>query len=66
MLWRYVMLYDKHSLLDILKALEEESAKSIAILSDAEKDVGEAKKKQRFINASIHYLKERFGDLKNE
>lgn len=49
---------------ELLAGLEEEASKSANILKSAQQDIIKVQTKIGFILATIHYLKQRLGDLK--
>ena len=58
------MIFDEHSLLDLLRSLEGEVAKSQNEILCAQADLEKAQNRQKFILALIHHLKQRYGDMK--
>jgi len=58
------MLFDEHSVVDLLKSLEGEVAKTISEVTHAQQDLEKAQNRQKFILALIHHLKQRYGDMK--
>lgn len=57
------MIFDDHNMFDLLRSLEAEVAKSISEMEHAQEDLDKAKRRQRFILALIHHIKQRFGDI---
>ena len=53
------MLFDEHSVTDLLSSLEAEVAKSMSEISHAQQDLEKATNRQKFILALIHHLKQR-------
>jgi hypothetical protein len=53
------MLFDEHSVMDLLKSLEAEIAKTISEVTHAQQDLEKAQNRQKFILALIHHLKSR-------
>lgn len=58
------MDFNNHTVLDILKGLEGEVAKSISEIRHAQDDLEKASNRQKFILAVIHHLKQRYEDMK--
>jgi hypothetical protein len=58
------MIFDEYSLFDLLRSLEGEVAKASAEITHAQNDLDKAMNRQKFILALIHYLKQRYGDIK--
>ncbi len=59
-----IVRFEDKSLKEILAGMEEEAAKAISIIRCAQDDIKTAETKLRFITATIHYLKQRYGDIK--
>lgn len=53
------MLFDEHSVVDLLRSLEGEVAKTISEVTHAQQDLEKAQNRQKFILALIHHLKQR-------
>jgi hypothetical protein len=53
------MLFDEHSLGDLLRSLEGEIAKTMNEVTHAQQDLDKAMNRQKFILALIHHLKQR-------
>ena len=53
------MLFDEHSVRDLLASLEGEIAKTINEVTHAQNDLEKAQNRQKFILALIHHLKSR-------
>lgn len=53
------MLFDEHSVHDLVKSLEAEIAKTISEVKHAQDDLDKAQNRQKFILAVIHHLKTR-------
>jgi len=53
------MLFDEHSVEDLLKSLEGEVAKASSEITHAQQDLEKAQNRQKFILALIHHLKTR-------
>lgn len=53
------MLFDEHSVQDLVKSLEAEIAKTISEVKHAQDDLDKAQNRQKFILAVIHHLKTR-------
>lgn len=53
------MIFDDHSLEELLQGLEGEVAKTISELNHAQQDLEKAQNRQKFILALIHHLKTR-------
>jgi len=53
------MIFDEHSVKDLLKSLEAEIAKTTAEILHAQTDLEKAQNRQKFILALVHHLKQR-------
>jgi len=53
------MIFDDHTLEELLQGLEGEVAKTISELTHAQADLEKAQNRQKFILALIHHLKKR-------
>lgn len=53
------MIFDEHSVLDLLRSLEGEVAKANSEIAHAQNDLDKATNRQKFILALIHHLKQR-------
>jgi hypothetical protein len=58
------MLFENHSLLELLGGLEAELAKGLSEIRHAQTDLEKAENRYKFSLAMIHYLKERYEDIK--
>lgn len=56
------MIFDKLTDRDLLKSMEAESAKTIAELKCARKDLEQCDARLRFLLSAIHHLKDKIGD----
>lgn len=54
------MIYDDKTDDEILRSLEAETAKALAELRCARKDIEQAEVRLRFALSTVHYLKQRF------
>ena len=57
------MIFDDHSLNDLLISMEAELAKGIAEIRHAQEDLIKAERRQVFTLAVIHHLKQRYKDI---
>ena len=57
------MIFDDHTVLELLQGLEAEVAKSISEINHAQADLDKAQNRHKFILAVIHHLKSRYGDM---
>jgi len=53
------MIFDNHTVQELLQGLEAEVAKSISELNHAQADIEKAQNRNKFILAVIHHLKTR-------
>lgn len=53
------MIFDEHTVQELLQGLEAEVAKSISELNHAQADLEKAQNRHKFILAVIHHLKSR-------
>lgn len=53
------MIFDDHSIPDLLKSLEGEVAKTISEMRSIEDTTEKVQNRQKFILALVHYLKDR-------
>ena len=58
------MIFQDHSIQELLRGLEGELAKSTNELAHAQQDIEKAQNRNKFILAVIHHLKQRYGDIK--
>jgi hypothetical protein len=57
------MDFNDHTIVDILKSLEGEVAKSLNEIRHAQDDLDKAQNRQKFILAVTHHLKQRYEDM---
>jgi exonuclease VII small subunit len=53
------MIFDNHTLEEIIQSIEAESAKAMAEIRCAEQDLKQASNRLKFIIATTHYLKQK-------
>lgn len=58
------MIFDDKTELEIYQSLEAETAKSLSEIRCAKKDLEQAEVRLRFVLTTIHYMKNRFEDMK--
>jgi hypothetical protein len=58
------MIFDDKTNDEIFRSIEAEIAKALAELRCAKKDLEQAEVRMKFALATVHYLKQRYEDLK--
>jgi hypothetical protein len=58
------MIFDDKTNDEIFRSIEAEVAKALAELRCARKDLEQAEVRMKFALATVHYLKQRYEDLK--
>ena len=58
------MIFDDKTDMEIYLSLEAETAKALSELRCAKKDLEQAEVRMKFALATIHYLKQRYEDMK--
>jgi hypothetical protein len=58
------MIFDDKSDDEIFRSIEAETAKALAELRCAKRDLEQAEVRMKFALATIHYLKQRYEDMK--
>jgi hypothetical protein len=58
------MIFDNKTEDEIFRSIEAEIAKALAELRCAKKDLEQAEVRMKFALATVHYLKQRYEDLK--
>jgi hypothetical protein len=58
------MIFDSKTEDEIFRSIEAEVAKALAELRCAKKDLEQAEVRMKFALATVHYLKQRYEDLK--
>jgi hypothetical protein len=58
------MIFDDKTDMEIYLSLEAETAKSLSEIRCAKKDLDQAEVRLRFVLTTIHYLKQRYEDMK--
>jgi hypothetical protein len=59
-----MMIFDNKTEDEIFRSIEAEVAKALAELRCAKKDLEQAEVRMKFALATVHYLKQRYEDLK--
>lgn len=58
------MIFDDKTDQEILRSIEGEVAKALAEIRCARNDLTQAETRMRFALATVHHLKQRYGDIK--
>ena len=58
------MIFDSKTDLEILRSIEGEVAKTLSEVRCARKDLEQAEVRMKFALATVHYLKQRYEDMK--
>jgi len=59
-----MMIFDDKTDKEILRSIEGEAAKALSEIRCARKDLEQAEVRVKFALATIHYLKQRYEDMK--
>ena len=59
-----MMIFDNKTEDEIFRSIEAEVAKALAELRCAKKDLEQAEVRMKFALATVHYLKQRYEDMK--
>jgi len=59
-----VMIFDNKTNNEIFRSIEAEVAKALAELRCAKRDLEQAEVRMKFALATVHYLKQRYEDMK--
>jgi len=58
------MIFDSKTEDEIFRSIEAETAKALAEIRCAKRDLEQAEVRMKFALATVHYLKQRYEDLK--